>query len=1183
MPPPPSPQTDAGILRIYALHVSTTPAVPPAAVPAAGDTECGGSAGDASTPRPPFHAACELYVTEEVDVTGRSTGSAPPTPVGVGATPPPPRPRAVAVAGDASSLVVALSDGALLALTWSGDMRGRTRPFDEAAAAAVAHSPPRHADRTPSPLVSLHFCPLARLAVAAFADGRVAASPAPPDAARPVAALVRGWTLRPARGAAPRPVSVAVCGAAAAIAVGLDLGDVELYPTTPVSSGAPPPPPVRTLSPRDGNSGRRGAGPAGALAWSPDGTSLAVGWARGGVCGWTAGTGCRLFGSARAGGDAGFQFDGDDAVASTTARRPPCLEDGVRALAWGPAGRLFVLQPAPRVVRATPAVTPPASPRALPPPAAPCRCLELPLASAVHTRRAGTPAALLADDALWVAAPAAATSRGSVLAPPPPTLAPCRPPPAYLAAAWPLRVASVAPDGATAAVAGGRGVALLTLRTRRWRLFGDAAQEAATVVSSIAWLPRVVVLVGAPPAPALARTPSGAVARTPRALPPPCLTIYPRFHLDAASKLVERRLPGQPAAVDAAGGHILLAHGGGGGGRCGGASADGGAPPPLDVLVLRFDASGPIEPTAALPACTLTAVRSLSVLGAGPPFADAALVVGRLSSTTAPDAASSDAAYTTPHHALLTRHGGRASLLDLETGAEAVLARSRVDRVWLPPDDTPSGPLWGCGPAGMRLWLPPDVAAAVDGTSRRMAAAEGGARAASAQPRTPAPPSDPELEFDPEAYPIAVTPCGDAAIAVRQRVVRRAAAAGDPHASPLFLPEVAAQPLLSVVLRRLLVAVDVAAAGAAVAARAHAPAAAASLEWLVFTSLDAVADAAAKVVKLETHGASQAELTAARTAAASARALLHGAAAVSRAHARHADIIISVARKTDASLWPPLFDAAGPPSDLLADAVAAGRLDGGAAALVVVDRVEGAAAAHALALSLLKTALDAGRERLAAELLRFIVPPAPCGGVLPPDLGGGRVSGEGGDDEDSPPPPSLWSSLARLVAPPPPPPGAPRGASESTPAAAAAWCCVAAAGHRAVGGRDVRRVAALTEALAAVGASLPALLAAVSCATPRQQSGASLVEALEGVLQGEGGDEESAAAALAAATAAGAADWALALALASADGHALADLIDTHSLLWADARRALASARVPPRVAAAADGAEAARVARAGG
>ena len=946
----------------------------------------------------------------------------------------------------------------------------------------------------------------------------------------------------------------------------------------------PPPPLFRTLSPRDPDGGRRGAGPAAALAWSPDGTVITVGWARGGLCGWTGGTGCRLFASARAGGDAGFAFDGDDAVADSTSRRPPCLEDGVRALAWGPAGRLFVLQPAPRLVRATPPVTPPASPRAPPPPpAAPCRCLELSLARAVHTRRAGTPAALLADDALWVAAPAVAPTRGAALAPSPPSLAPCRPPPAYLAAAWPLRVASVAPDGATAAVAGGRGVALLTLRTRKWRLFGDAAQEAATVVSSIAWLQRVVVLVGAPPAPALARTPSGAVARAPRGPPPPTLTIYPRFHLDAASKLVERRLPGHPAAIDAAGGHILLAHGGGGGGR-GGASADGGAPPPLDVLVLRFDAAGPIEPTTALPACTLTSVRSLSVLGAGPPLADAALVVGRFSSTTAPDT-SSDAA-STPHHALLTRHGGRAALLDLETGAEAVLARSGVDRVWLPPDDAPRGPVWGCGPAGMRLWLPPDVAAVVDGTLRGTAWADATARAASAPPRTPPLPTDPELEFDPEAHPLAVTPCGDAAIAVRQRVVRRsAAAAGDVHASlPLFLPEIAAQPLLSVVLRHLLVAGDVADAAASVAARAHAPAAAASLEWLVFTSLDASAGAAARVVELESRGASAADLDAARAAAAAARALLHRVAAVLRAHARHADVIISVARKTDAALWPPLFDAAGPPSDLVADEVAAGRLDGGAAALVVVDRVEGAAAAHALALALLKAALDAGRERLAAELLRFIVPPAPCGGLLPPDLGQGRLSGEGGDKHAPPPPSSLWSSLARLVAPPPPPPGAPRGASESTPAAAAAWCCVAAAGHRAVAGRDVRRVAALSDALTAVGASLPALLAAIPCATPRQQSGASVVEALEGVLQGEGGgDGSTAAAALAAATAAGAADWALALALASADGGALGELTDAHSLLWADARRALAQARVPPRVAAAADGAEAARMARLNG
>ena len=41
---------------------------------------------------------------------------------------------------------------------------------------------------------------------------------------------------------------------------------------------------------------RKGSGPAAALAWSPCGGAVAVGWARGGVCCWTR-SGCRLFSS----------------------------------------------------------------------------------------------------------------------------------------------------------------------------------------------------------------------------------------------------------------------------------------------------------------------------------------------------------------------------------------------------------------------------------------------------------------------------------------------------------------------------------------------------------------------------------------------------------------------------------------------------------------------------------------------------------------------------------------------------------------------------------------------------------------------------------------------------------------------------------------------------------------------
>ena len=58
----------------------------------------------------------------------------------------------------------------------------------------------------------------------------------------------------------------------------------------------------------------------------------------------------------------------------------------------------------------------------------------------------------------------------------------------YAANNWPLRLAAVSEDGATVAVAGSRGLALLSRRARTWRLFGDVAQERAVAATQLAWL-----------------------------------------------------------------------------------------------------------------------------------------------------------------------------------------------------------------------------------------------------------------------------------------------------------------------------------------------------------------------------------------------------------------------------------------------------------------------------------------------------------------------------------------------------------------------------------------------------------------------------------------------------------------------------------------------------------------------
>lgn len=70
--------------------------------------------------------------------------------------------------------------------------------------------------------------------------------------------------------------------------------------------------------------------------------------------------------------------------------------------------------------------------------------------------------------------------------------------------------------------------------------------------------------------------------------------------------------------------------------------------------------------------------------------------------------------------------------------------------------------------------------------------------------------------------------------------------------------------------------------------------------------------------------------------------------------AQFQDIVVSVARKTDAQMWPALFSAVGPPSKLLDDLLGAGQLTSAACCLLIVDRIEGAAAAHTFAVRLVE-------------------------------------------------------------------------------------------------------------------------------------------------------------------------------------------------------------------------------------
>ncbi len=335
-------------------------------------------------------------------------------------------------------------------------------------------------------------------------------------------------------------------------------------------------------------------------------------------------------------------------------------------------------------------------------------------------------------------------------------------------------------------------------------------------------------------------------------------------------------------------------------------------------------------------------------------------------------------------------------------------------------------PWWAYGPRGMQLWFPSLL--------QRSGAGRPGLLSSAAPPAaaTATTGTDIELEFDQEVYPVGISLADAAIVGATQRVVRggagRAGGApggapggGTPPASslPCFFPVPESQPVLPCLLRRLLQ--QGAFTDALLLANKHqrGPHFARSLEWLLFTALEA--ETTKPAAKRTSYGMyrtlsdayrpaepfqmkavlSDGQLAAKQAAAAQAAQqqaqqqrphspgdrrggaalpipitpLLNSAAELVRSFAQFADVVVSVARKTDASLWPALFTAVGSPSVLLEGLLEAGALRSAACFLLVVDRLEGAPAAHALALRLIRASLRQGQYFLCAEILRFIVPP----------------------------------------------------------------------------------------------------------------------------------------------------------------------------------------------------------------
>eukprot|EP00891_Asterochloris_glomerata_P001441 jgi/Astpho2/1441/e_gw1.00025.4.1_t len=500
----------------------------------------------------------------------------------------------------------------------------------------------------------------------------------------------------------------------------------------------------------------------------------------------------------------------------------------------------------------------------------------------------------------------------------------------YISSSWPLVHAALSSDGMDVAVAGTQGLALYSRRSARWRLFGDISQERSVAVQTLLWLPRVVVacaLIGG------AKKGDKAGCQ---------LLLYPRYHLDNSSLLARYSLVQTPVAMDALGNFIQIAYA------------------PLDVSVLRIDLSGQLTPLGT-PTATVTVVRELSIMTSAQPVVvsrgapmHAQALAGPLGTDTLVDAGD-----LTPRHCVLLRAGGLMSLLDMDKGSETPLAED-IECFWLagpsPWAQQQSQaeveiPWWTYGPQGMQMWFPSSLAEPLSPSTREAMSTIS---------------TDPELEFDREVYPIGISIAEVAIIGVTQRVARSQQLAAR-STLPCFHPLPESQPVLPCLLRRLLQQGKDGAAMSLAARHCEAPHFARSLEWLLFTALEINNDEVVPY-KPRVHSRS---IGMRRPAGP----LLQAAAQLVRQFPQNRDVVVSVARKTDAQMWPALFAAVGVPSSMLDSLLEAGMLQSAACCLLIVDRIEGPQAAHGRALQLIQAALEGGAFELAAELLRFIIPP----------------------------------------------------------------------------------------------------------------------------------------------------------------------------------------------------------------
>eukprot|EP01025_Chloroclados_australasicus_P021160 TRINITY_DN22203_c0_g1_i1.p1 TRINITY_DN22203_c0_g1~~TRINITY_DN22203_c0_g1_i1.p1 ORF type:complete len:1189 (-),score=213.62 TRINITY_DN22203_c0_g1_i1:1664-5230(-) len=760
------------------------------------------------------------------------------------------------------------------------------------------------------------------------------------------------------------PLSNVMCatfgGQMGLLAVGISWGEVHLFDTNLLASAQEDVQPLRVLSLNDWG---HEAGAVMTIKWSHDSRAIAVGYDTQGIAVWSP-SGCRLMSSHR---QAKRPIQQQSQQLGTSGGSFPVaveesgldsFQSGVRALCWDPWGyRLLIAE---------------------------WNCggtilqqsfAQLP--QNLHRLNWGDKVdsevqAVLADDRVLLIVPVLTTS--NTLETEELVIQHLCPPLAYISQNWPLQCMSISGDGDDIAVAGKNGLAIYNRSNEKWRLFGDVRQERALECWGLGWVGNSIVVTTKQE-----------------------VLLYPKNYLDTSSLQAKFPLQEPPFSVDCVDQYILVAY-----------------QPLMELLLLRVDF------TSA--GARIELVKELQIRSVGLPITNIALVsAGVVGSDNESgfyirEEEVDEAQYTyidnsvhldpqVPTHCLVLRQGGGLHILDMDKGVEQLLAID-VECFWLPqvhedpelqlPNNgtlTPriksslEQPWWFYGAGGMQLLYPSLIG-------------EEGAKLGGHGAEV-----EPELEFDREVYPVGISVSDSSIIGITQRMSRMFLGNQGIYPTTLLyfnvVPE--SQPLLPCLLRRLLSYRAFNSALYLAKKHQHGPHFPRQLEWLLFTALELELGRQSKRLKQQnlmqwTSMTLSGQLSDFIPAASPLtpqpsfpidtprlsregprkrdRHILLETTRLIKKFPQFSEVVVSVARKTDASQWGALFNAVGSPSRLLEGLISKGKLQSAACCLLVVDKLDGPERAHIQAIRLIMDGLSTSEYDLCAEIFRFITPPS---------------------------------------------------------------------------------------------------------------------------------------------------------------------------------------------------------------